>query len=328
MSGLRTAGVLTIVGVVQFATALFVALFAGLTSPFLPLYLIAYTLGMRHALDADHITAIDNVSRSMLSRGESPTSVGLFFALGHSAVVSVTTLLVAVGTSRLQQSMGHFQSILSILSSALAAAVLLYLVPRNLRIASAILHADKISIDSSEPAPAGGLVSRILARFLTARLRAWHMLVIGALFGLGFETATALSVVALVMTQSSHGLRITTIAAFPALFTAGMVLVDALDGIVMERAYSWALKRPGRHRMYNYGITLASALLALFIGLFETATAIRQFVSIHGDMILNWMEAHMEGIGCAVIVGFASAYGVAALRSAIKISSLEVKKPN
>ena len=328
MSGMRTAGVLIVVGVVQFATALFIALFAGLNSPLLPLYLIAYTLGMRHALDADHITAIDNVSRSMLSRGEAPTSVGLLFALGHSAVVDATTLLVAVGATRLQHSMGHFQSILSILSSVLAAAVLLYLVPRNLRIAWAILHRHGRSIDSQAVAPAGGLVSRLLARFLTARLRAWHMLIIGALFGLGFETATALSVVALVGTQSSQGLRVTTLAAFPALFTAGMVLVDALDGILMERAYSWALKRPSRHHMYNFGITLASALLALLIGSFEAATAIRQFVAIHGDAILDWMEAHMDGVGCAAIIGFASAYGVAVLRSDIKASSLDAKRPN
>ncbi len=151
------------------------------------------------------------------------------------------------------------------------------------------------------------------------------MLLIGALFGLGFETATALSMMALVGTQSAQGLRVANLAIFPVLFTAGMVLVDALDGVLMERAYGWALKRPSRHLIYNFGVTLVSALLALFIGLFEAATAIKQFVAIHGSAMIDWVEGHMDGIGAAVIIGFTAAYGVAALRPAIKASPVGAK---
>ena len=328
MSGNRTTGVLLIVGFTQIAAAVFATVYGGMTSPYLPLYLMAYTLGMRHALDADHIAAIDNVSRSMLSRGERPTGVGLLFALGHSAVVGATTLLAAVGASKLQGSMSHLQTIVATLSSVLAAAILFYLAPRNWRVAWRILRTGTAPIDSVPGSKPGGLVSRLLARFLTARLRGWHMLLIGALFGLGFETATALSMMALVGTQSAQGLRVANLAIFPVLFTAGMVLVDALDGVLMERAYGWALKRPSRHLIYNFSVTLVSALLALFIGLFEAAAAVKQFVAINGNAVIDYVEGHMDAIGAAVIIGFALAYGVAALRSARKISPAGVKTLN
>jgi nickel/cobalt transporter (NiCoT) family protein len=137
----------------------------------------------------------------MLSRGEHPTSVGLFFALGHSAVVSIVTLLVAAGASRLQATVTHLQGVVASLSSILAASILFYTVPRNLGVAWRIFRNRKSSTSSMTSA-AGGVASRLLARFLAAQLRGWHMLLIGALFGLGFETATALSMIALVGAQS------------------------------------------------------------------------------------------------------------------------------
>jgi high-affinity nickel-transport protein len=310
----RTVWVLAIVGVAQVVAVLFVVMFGDLGSTFLAMYLMAYTLGMRHALDADHIAAIDNVSRSMLSRAEHPTSVGLFFALGHSAVVSIVTLLVAAGASRLQAMATHLQGVVASLSSILAALILFYMVPRNLRVAWRIFRNRKSSTSSMTSTAAGGVASRLLARFLAAQLRGWHMLLIGALFGLGFETATALSMIALVGAQSAQGLRVSSLVIFPLLFTAGMVLVDSLDGVLMERAYGWALRRPDRHLIYNFSVTLVSVLLALIIGFVELGASIRQFAVIHGGVVIDFVEGHMDTIGAAVIIGFAGAYVFASLR--------------
>jgi nickel/cobalt transporter (NiCoT) family protein len=321
----RTAWVLVVIAVAQAVAGLFVVLFGDLGTAFLAMYLMAYTLGMRHAFDADHIAAIDNVSRSMLSRGEHPTSVGLFFALGHSAVVSIVTFLVGAGASRLQGTVSHLQGVVASLSSILAASILFYMVPRNLRIAWRIVHNRKSSTHPIANAAGGGVVSRLLARFLTAKLRGWHMLLIGALFGLGFETATALSMIALVGAQSARGLHVLSLAIFPLLFTAGMVLVDSLDGLLMERAYGWALRRPDRHLIYNFSVTLVSALLALIIGFVELAASVKQFVVIHGVLVVDFVESHTDGIGAAVIIGFAGAYAYAfaSLRPARQCQSPE-----
>jgi high-affinity nickel-transport protein len=313
----RTAWVLAIVGVAQVVAVLLVVLFGNLGSTFLAMYLMAYTLGMRHALDADHIAAIDNVSRNMLSRAEHPTSVGLFFALGHSAVVSIVTLLVAAGASRLQAMATHLQGVVASLSSILAALILFYMVPRNLSVALRIFRSRTSSTSLMTSTAAGGVASRLLARFLAAQLRGWHMLLIGALFGLGFETATALSMIALVGAQSSHGLNVSSLAIFPLLFTAGMVLVDSLDGVLMERAYGWALRRPDRHRIYNLSVTLVSVLLALGIGFVELAASARQFVAINGGVVIEFVESHMDAIGAAAILGFAGAYAFALLRPTV-----------
>jgi high-affinity nickel-transport protein len=237
---------------------------------------LAYGFGLRHAIDADHIAAIDNVTRKLMQDGQRPVAVGLFFALGHSGIVFVAAVLVAITAGALQQIEG-MKAFGGVVSTSISAAFLIVIGLINLTTLHALLRALRGLRSgnlppSSEPFPiATGLLARLLRPLFGVIRKSWHMAPLGILFGLGFETATEVSVMGLSASQASSGASLAVALVFPTLFAAGMTLVDATDGVLMVGVYQWAFVDPRRKLIYNCIITAISALIALVIAGIETA---------------------------------------------------------
>jgi high-affinity nickel-transport protein len=273
---------------------------------------MAYILGLRHALDADHIAAIDNVSRSLLGRGERATSVGLFFALGHSTVVTGASLAVGVAAIRMSAAFEQARAVAAVYSTLISVTVLIAIAPRNAWAAWRIYKGEESTLTSAPR----GLVSRVVRPILGFRLKSWQMFFVGALFGLGFETATAVALLGLSAAQASGGVSLASTMVFPLLFTAGMTLVDALDGIFMERAYGWALQDSRRHARYNLAVTSLSVLVAALVGGFELASVAHHAwgAVLPGAVMLEVVENHFEEIGAAIIIVFVVGWIVAIVK--------------
>ena len=236
--------------------------------------LLAYGLGLRHAVDADHIAAIDNVTRKLIQEGARPAAVGLFFSLGHSTVVVLATVAIAAAADAFKGRFETLQSIGSVIGPLVSALFLLAIAAVNLAILLALYRSFRAA-KAGVPNPEDGIDALLAGRGLLARLfrplfrligRSWHMYPLGILFGLGFDTATEVGLLGLSATQVAQGMPIWAILVFPALFTAGMSLVDTTDGILMLRAYGWAFVAPLRKLYYNMTITFVSAVVALLVG--------------------------------------------------------------
>jgi high-affinity nickel-transport protein len=235
--------------------------------------LLAYGLGLRHAVDADHIAAIDNVTRKLMQDGMRPVSVGLFFAMGHSTIVVVVALAVATAASRLSQFMA-FRELGGIISTCVSALFLIVIAGLNLSIfrsiyqsyrrlrAGGAFHTEDFDMLLSQR----GLAARCLKPVFALVAKSWHMLALGLLFGLGFDTATEVAMFGVSASQIAKGAPMQTVVVIPMLFAAGMSLIDTADGVVMLGAYEWAFVKPIRKLYYNMVITLVSVLVALLIG--------------------------------------------------------------
>ena len=242
--------------------------------------LTAYTLGLRHAFDADHIAAIDNTTRKLAGEGRRPLSVGFFFALGHSTVVLVLALLLAAGVralggavqdedSALQQTTGLIGTLVS--GSFLYAIGLLNLV-LLIGVLRVFLRARRGELTEAQLEAAlvpQGPLQRIYGRLTRLVRKPWHMYPLGILFGLGFDTATEIALLVLAAGASFSGVPFYAIVCLPILFAAGMALLDTIDGAFMGFAYEWALARPVRRLYYNLTVTGLSVAVALGIGTVE-----------------------------------------------------------
>jgi high-affinity nickel-transport protein len=235
--------------------------------------LLAYGLGLRHAVDADHIAAIDNVTRNLMHDGTRPVSVGFFFALGHSTIVIVVALAVATATTRLSQFMG-LREVGSFISTSVSALFLLVIAGMNLSIFRSIHQSYRRvrsggifrNEDLDMLLNQRGLAARILKPLFALVTKSWHMFPLGLLFGLGFDTATEVAMFGVSASQIANGAPMQTVVVLPLLFAAGMSLLDTADGIVMLGAYEWAFVKPIRKLFYNMIITLVSVIVALLIG--------------------------------------------------------------
>jgi nickel/cobalt transporter (NiCoT) family protein len=236
--------------------------------------LIAWGFGLRHAVDADHIAAIDNVTRKLMQDGKRPVSVGFFFALGHSAVVVLVAAAVAATAAAVEHSVEGWKDIGGIISTSVSALFLFLIAAMNIVILRGIWKAFN-RVRRGEPyvdedldilLNNRGFMARIFRPMFRLVSNPLWMLPLGFLFGLGFDTATEVSLLGLSATQASQGLSIWIILVFPVLFAAGMSLVDTTDGILMLGAYQWAFVRPIRKLYYNLTITLVSVVVALVIG--------------------------------------------------------------
>jgi nickel/cobalt transporter (NiCoT) family protein len=239
--------------------------------------LLAYTLGVRHGFDADHIAAIDNTTRRLRAKGDRSITVGFFFALGHSSVVLVLTLVLALGAGSIPDFGGATGSIAGIASGTflwivglLNLAVLVGIVRRARAMRAGRAGGRPLG---DAPVPRGLLTRLGLDRLLSRVGRPWQMLPLGALFGLGFETATEVALLGLGTGATAFGLPLLAVLALPVLFAAGMTTVDTANGIAMGRAYDWAADRPARGLAYNFTITLLSVAVALGIGTLQLASA-------------------------------------------------------
>ena len=244
--------------------------------------LTAYTLGLRHAFDADHIAAIDNTTRKLMSDGRRPLSVGFFFALGHSTVVLALALLLAAGVravgavrdedSLLQQATGVIGTLVS---GGFLSAIGIFNLVLLIGILRAFRRARRGELTDAqleaELVPHGPL-QRVYGRLTRLVREPWHMYPLGVLFGLGFDTATEIVLLVLAAGASFSGAPFYAIACLPILFAAGMALLDTIDGAFMGFAYDWALARPVRRLYYNLTVTGLSVTVALGIGTVELAS--------------------------------------------------------
>jgi high-affinity nickel-transport protein len=239
--------------------------------------LTAYTLGLRHAFDADHIAAIDNTTRKLMNDGQRPLSVGFFFSLGHSSVVFGLALLIAVGLKAIvgpvEQDSSALHHYTSLIGTSVSGVFLYLIAIINVVILVGILrvfaqmrrgHYDEDELEAQ--LNNRGLLNRVLARFTKSVTASWHMYPIGMLFGLGFDTATEVTLLVLAGTSAAAGLPWYAILCLPVLFTAGMCLLDTIDGSFMNFAYGWAFSNPVRKVYYNITITGLSVAVALLIG--------------------------------------------------------------
>ena len=224
--------------------------------------LLAYALGLRHAVDADHIAAIDNVVRKLMQEGKRPLTVGFFFALGHSTVVFLAAAGIALAASLLQSQLDWFKSLGGLIGTSVSALFLLAIGIANLLILRGawtafrrVRHGRALDAGDLDPLAAGGVLARMFRPVLRVVTRSWHMYPVGFLFGLGFDTATEIGVLGLSASGAAQGLSNWTILIFPALFTAGMTLVDTADNVLMVGAYGWAAVKPIRKLYYNLTIT-------------------------------------------------------------------------
>jgi len=256
------------------------------SSIFLGTALLAWAFGLRHAVDADHVAAIDNVTRKLMQDGSRPVSVGFFFALGHSGLIFVVVLAIAVATSRLTHDISGWQAIGGIISTSVSALFLFLVSAMNIVILHGVWRNFWL-VKSGQHVPGEDIEALLNNRGLFARLfrplfrminRPIWMLPLGFLFGLGFDTATEVSLLGMSATQATHGVSLWTILVFPTLFAAGMCLIDTTDGVLMLGAYEWAFVNPLRKLYYNFTITLTSVFVALLIGGIEaTAMLSEQF---------------------------------------------------
>jgi nickel/cobalt transporter (NiCoT) family protein len=244
--------------------------------------LLAYTFGLRHAVDADHIAAIDNVTRKLMQQGRRPVGTGFFFALGHSAVVIFMSAAVAVTASAISTHFDSLKAVGGIISTSVSALFLFAIAFINILVLISVYQTFQ-AVKRGEPFAENdfdillnsrGFLARIFRPLFRLVTESWHMLAIGFLFGLGFDTAMEVALFGISSAQAANGLSFSTIMVFPALFTAGMSLVDTTDGVLMLGAYGWAFMKPIRKLYYNMTITAVSVAVAVVIGSLESLNLI------------------------------------------------------
>jgi high-affinity nickel-transport protein len=236
--------------------------------------LLAYSLGLRHAVDADHIAAIDNVTRKLMQEGKRPVSVGLMFSLGHSTVVMLGSAAIAATALSLHYRIGAGRAIGGLIGTLVSTTFLFGIAIVNLVVLRSVYEAF-VRVRNGEPYVEEdfdlllgnrGVLARLFRPMFRMITRSWHMYPLGILFGLGFDTATEIGVLGISAAEASKGLSLWAILVFPALFAAGMSLIDTTDSILMLGAYGWAFVKPIRKLYYNITITLVSVVVALAVG--------------------------------------------------------------
>jgi len=285
--------------------------------------ILAYTLGMRHAFDADHIAAIDNTTRKLINEGKRPLSVGFFFSLGHSSVVFVLAIFLNFGIRALNGAVKNNTSSLHRVTGVVGTSVsgtFLYLIAAlNVVVLFSILKVFKEmrqgKYDDEElerQLNSRGLMNRFFGRFARRIDTPWKMYPIGVLFGLGFDTATEVALLVLAGSAVVGGLPFYAVLSLPLLFAAGMSLFDTLDGCFMNFAYDWAFAKPIRKVYYNLTITGLSVFVAFFIGTIEIVSLIAQEGNLHGGF-WDFMQAFNINTAGFVIVGLFALTWIVAL---------------
>ncbi|WP_346092667.1 HoxN/HupN/NixA family nickel/cobalt transporter [Streptomyces olivaceiscleroticus] len=271
----------------------------------------AYTLGMRHAFDADHIAAIDNTTRKLMADGKRPVSVGFWFALGHSSVVVVLAALVAGGAaiagallddgSRTHQVLGTVGTTVSGGFLYLIAALNLVALAGIWRVFRAMRAGTYDEDELEKQLDSRGFMNRILGRFTKSISRPGQMYPLGFLFGLGFDTATEVTLMVMAGSGAAAGLPWYAILCLPLLFAAGMSLFDTLDGTFMNFAYQWAFSNPVRKVYYNLTITGLSIVVAFFIGTIELVSVLHDKLGLR-DAVTDWVSGlDLDNVGYLIV---------------------------
>jgi nickel/cobalt transporter (NiCoT) family protein len=276
---------------------------------------LAYAFGLRHAVDADHIAAIDNVTRKLMQEGKRPIGTGLFFSLGHSTVVVLASAVIALTTSALQDRFEGWKLVGGTVGTLVSAIFLFVVAALNFAILLSVYRSFQevrrggafVEEDLNALLAQRGVLGRLFRPMFRLIGRSWHMYPLGFLFGLGFDTATEIGVLGISAAQASKGLPIWSIMVFPALFTAGMSLVDTADGVLMLGAYGWAFTKPIRKLYYNLTITFVSVLVAVLIGGIEALGLVADRLNLEGPfwLYVGRLNDHFGSLGYLIIAIFA-----------------------
>lgn len=269
----RALALLLTLILLNLAVWLLTALAFGHNAALMGTALLAWSFGLRHAVDADHIAAIDNVTRKLMQQGKTPLGVGAFFSLGHATIVILASALIASATLGLRGHLEAWRQTGGLIGTTVSAVFLIAVALINLVILldvwrkfRQVKRGEALSPQALEELHTGGWLSRLCRPLFRLVNHSWQMYLVGFLFGLGFDTATEIGLLAISAAGAGQGMHFWDLMLFPALFTAGMVLIDTLDNFVMVGAYGWAFSRPVRKLYYNMTITGASVIVALFIG--------------------------------------------------------------
>ena len=284
--------------------------------------MLAYSLGLRHAFDADHITAIDNTTRALMSRGKRPLAVGFFFSLGHSSVVFVMAVLLNLGMRALYgqvrdggSSLHHYTGLVGTTVSGTFLLVLglvnLVVLANVVKVFGALRRGQYDDAELDRHLARRGLLNRIFGKLTRSVDASWKMYPIGILFGLGFDTATEISLLVLAGTTVAAGLPFWAILSLPIVFAAGMSLLDTIDGSFMNFAYGWSFSRPARKIYYNITITGLSVAVALFIGGLEIAQVLSGQLHLTGGVWTFADGLDLNHAGFVIVGAFVVVWAVA-----------------
>lgn len=291
---------------------------------------LAYSFGLRHAFDADHIASIDSVTRKLMQQNKRPITIGLHFSIGHSLalVLFVTIIAVVATSSSINGNFNFFGNTAGIVSTFVSVSFLLIMAVINLTIARSTYLTFKevrnggtyVEEDFDILLNKRGFFSRIFRPLFRFVSKSWHMLFIGFLFGLGFDTATEVSLLGIAGAEAAKGLSVWVILAFPALFAAGMSLMDTTDSILMVGAYGWAFRKPVRKLYYNLTITTISAIVALVVAGIETMGLLTEQFNLKGQWwdAVNSVSSHWGFIGVFIVAIFILSWFVSTLVYRIK----------
>jgi nickel/cobalt transporter (NiCoT) family protein len=283
---------------------------------------LAYSLGLRHAIDADHIAAIDNVTRKLMQDGQRPVAVGFCFALGHSSIVVAASVAVALTAHALSDAFAPYREIGGMIGTSASALFLFVIAIANLVVLRGMYRAfrqvergDNVTAERVEALLAQrGLLARLFRPLFGLVSQSWHLYPIGFLFAFGFDTASEIGLFGL-SAQASHAVSSWSLLIFPALFAAGMTLVDTTDGVLMLGAYGWAYRNPARKLFYNLTITSVSVLVALVVGGVETLGLVADHLHPQGVFwnAVSDLNDHFGVLGYGIVALFAVSWGVSYL---------------
>ncbi|WP_243727503.1 HoxN/HupN/NixA family nickel/cobalt transporter [Actinocrispum wychmicini] len=285
--------------------------------------MLAYTLGMRHAFDADHIAAVDNTTRKLLADGgRKPLSVGFWFSLGHSTIVFGLSFLLSIGVRALagqvEDDGSELHSVTGIIGASVSGVFLWILGVLNLVVLLGIVRVfrrmragqyDEQELE--EQLNQRGFMNRILGGLTKSVRKPWHIYPIGVLFGLGFDTATEIGLLVLAGGAAAFNLPWYVILVLPILFAAGMCLLDTIDGVFMNFAYGWAFAKPVRKVFYNITITALSVAVALGIGTIELISVLADQAKIDSGPIAAIASIPLDYAGYAIVALFVLAWLIA-----------------
>jgi nickel/cobalt transporter (NiCoT) family protein len=284
---------------------------------------LAYTFGLRHAVDADHIAAIDNVTRKLMQEGKRPASVGFFFSLGHSTIVWLGSAVIALTAAAFEDKIEAFKAIGGVAGTLVSAFFLFTIAVMNIMILAAVYRTfrhvkaggeyDEQDLDLL--LGRGGFLARLLRPMFRVISRSWQMYLLGVLFGLGFDTATEIGLLGISAASALQGMSLWSVLIFPALFTVGMSLVDTTDSVFMLKAYGWAFERPVRKLYYNMTMTFVSVLVALIVGGLETLNLIADKLGLDGGFwnLVAHVSDNFAMLGYVIIGVFLATWAVSVL---------------
>lgn len=291
---------------------------------------LAYTFGLRHAFDADHIASIDSVTRKLMQKKKRPATVGFYFAIGHSLalVVFVSAIAALAAWGSTNEKFSFMDSTAGVASTIVSSSFLIIMALLNLTIARSTYRIFKkvrnggeyVEEDFDVLLNKRGFFSRIFRPLFKLVNKSWHMVIIGFLFGLGFDTATEVSLLGIAGAEAAKGLSVWVILVFPALFAAGMTLMDTTDSILMVKAYSWAFRNPIRKLYYNLTITSVSAVVAFVVAGIEAMALMTEHFNLSGQFWgqIQMLSNHWELIGVLVITLFIASWLISVMIYRIK----------